>query len=94
LHRGLRDTVRHPATVVALFLDEFGSQRWPEVAPTWGPEAAVAQRAGNTQHWRTIGALTALTGQVNYLDGYLVGRQQVSAFYPQLARAYPAADRL
>jgi transposase len=94
LHRCLRDAARHPDTVVALFLDEFGYQRWPEVAPTWGLEAAIAQRAGNNQQWRTIGALNALTGQVNYLDGYIVGRQQVSAFYAQLDRAYPAVDLL
>lgn len=94
LHRCLRDAARHPDTVVALFVDEFGYQRWPEVAPTWGLEAAVAQRAGNNQQWRTIGTLNALTGQVNYLDGYIVGRQQVSAFYTQLDRAYRAADRL
>ena len=89
LHRCLRDAVRHPDTVGALFLDEFGSQRWPEVAPTWGGDAAVAQRAGNNQQWRTIGALNALTGQVHYLDGYIVGRQQVSQFYSRLDRAYP-----
>jgi transposase len=89
LHRCLRDAARHPDTVVALFLDEFGYQRWPEVAPTWGGEAAVAQRAGNNQQWRTIGALNALTGQVHYLDGYIVGRQQVSQFYSRLNRAYP-----
>ena len=94
LHRCLRAAARHPDTVVALFLDEFGYQRWPEVAPTWGLEAAVAQRAGTNQHWRTIGALNAVTGQVNYLDGYIVGRQQVSAFYTQLDRAYPAVDFL
>jgi hypothetical protein len=92
LHRWLRDAARPPDTVVALFLDEFGYQRWPAVAPTWGLEAAVAQRAGNNQQWRTIGALNALTGQVNYLDGYIVGRQQGSAFYTQLDRAYPAVD--
>jgi transposase len=89
LYRCLRDAARHPDTVVALFLDEFGYQRWPEVAPTWGGKTAVAQRAGNTQPWRTIGALTALTGQVHYLDGYIVGRQQVSQFYSHLNRAYP-----
>jgi transposase len=89
LHRCLRDAARHPDTVVALFLDEFGYQRWPEVAPTWGGEAAVAQRAGNNQQWRTIGALNALTGQVNYLDGYIVGRQQVIQFYARLNRSYP-----
>jgi transposase len=94
VHRCLRDAARHPDTVVALFLDEFGYQRWPEVAPTWGLEATVAQRAGNNQQWRTIGALNAVTGQVNYLDGYIVGRQQVSQFYTQLDRAYPLAYRL
>jgi hypothetical protein len=94
LHRCLRDAARHPDTVVALFLDEFGYQRWPEVAPTWGLEAAVAQRAGNNQHWRTIGALNALTGQVHSLDGYIVGRRQGIQFYAQLERAYPAVDCL
>jgi len=92
LHRCLRDAARHPDTVGALFLDEFSYHRWPEVAPTWGVETAVAQRAGNNQQWRTIGALNALTGQVHYLDGYIVGREQVSAFYAQLDRAYPAED--
>jgi hypothetical protein len=92
LHRCLRDAARHPGTVVALFLDEFGYQRWPEVAPTWGLEAEVAQRAGNNQQWRTIGALNALTGQVNYLDGYIVGRHQVIQFYAHLDRAYPEVD--
>jgi transposase len=94
LHRCLRDAARHPDTVEALFLDEFGYHRWPEVAPTWGPEAAVAQRAGTNQQWRTIGALNAVTGQVNYLDGSIVGRQQVIQFYRRLDHAYPAADRL
>jgi transposase len=89
LYRCLRDAARHPETVVALFLDEFGYQRWPEVAPMWGGDTVVAPRAGNNQQWRTIGALNALTGQVNYLDGYIVGRQQVSQFYARLDRAYP-----
>jgi transposase len=92
LHRCLRTAARHPDTVVALFLDEFGSQRWPEVAPTWGLEATVAQRAGNNQQWRTIGTLNALTGQVNYLDGDIVGRHQVSQFYSQIDRASPEVD--
>ena len=94
LRRCLRDAARHPRMVVAVFLDEFGYQRWPEVAPSWGIEAAVAQRAGNNQQWRTLGCLNALTGQVNFLDGYIVGRQQVSQFCGQLAHAYPKADRI
>jgi DDE superfamily endonuclease len=92
LHRCLRDAARHPDTVVALFLAEFGYQRWPEVAPTWGLEAAVAQRAGNNHQWRTIGALNALTGHVNYLDGDIVGRQHVIQFYSQLDRASPEVE--
>jgi DDE superfamily endonuclease len=93
-HRCLRDAARHPETVVALFVDEFGYRRWPEVAPTWGLETAVAQRAGTNQQWRTIGALNALTGQVTYLDGYIVGRRQVMQFYSQLDLTYPAAELL
>ena len=31
---------------------------------------------------------------MNYLDGYIVGRQQVIQFYAQLNCAYPALDRL
>jgi transposase len=80
--------------VGTVFLAEFGYHRWPEVAPTWGPAAAVAQRAGNNQHWRTLGALNALTGQVNYRDGYIVGRPQVIQFYAQLNHTYLALDRL
>lgn len=38
-----------------------------------------------------IGALNALTGQVDYLDNYIVGRRQVSAFYRQLDRGYSDA---
>ena len=49
---------------------------------------------GVHQQWRTIGALNAVTGPVHYWEGYLVGRQQVSASYPQLDRASPAVDRL
>jgi hypothetical protein len=88
-HRWLREAARPPDTGVALFLAEVGSQRWPEVAPTWGEEAAGAQRAGNTPQGRTIGALNALTGQVHDRDGSSVGRQQVSHFYSRLNRAYP-----
>lgn len=90
----MRDAVRQPRTVVALFLDEFGYQRWPAVAPAWGDKAAVAERAGTNQQWRTIGCLNALTGQVNCLDGYIVGRQQVIQCYRQIARAYPIANRI
>jgi len=85
--RGLRDAARHPDTVVALVWDELGYRRWPEVAPTWGREATVAQRAGNTPPWRTLGALHAVTGQVHDVEGYSVGRQPGSQFSTPLERA-------
>ena len=83
---------RQPAEKVALFLDEFGYYRWPTGSRNWGP--SVAQREGNNQQWRTIGALNALTGQVDYLDNYIVGRRQVIKFYGQLVQRYPAAQRI
>jgi hypothetical protein len=43
----------------------------------------VADRAGTKhQFWRIVGALNALTGQVEYLADYIVGRRQGSACYP------------
>jgi hypothetical protein len=88
-----------PERVVLLFMDEMGYYRWPEPAPDWGaapPEPApVAGRAGsNNQQWRTIGVLNAVTGQVNYLDGYIVGRAKVIAMYQQVAQLYPQAERI
>ena len=92
LKRVLRAAARQPDDVVALFLDEFGYYRWPAGSRNWGP--SVAQRAGNNQQWRTIGALNALTGQVDYLDNYIVGRRQLIKFYGQLAQAYPRAQKV
>src|SRR5690348_9973293 len=86
----LREAVRWPAEVVLLFLDEMGYYRWPARACDWmlaGPGVAASplHKAGPTnRQQRLIGALNALTGQVEYLDNYLVGRHQVSAFYRRL----------
>jgi hypothetical protein len=46
---------------------------------------------GTNQQWRIVGALNAVTGRVDYLDNYIVGRQQLSVFYQRLDRVYPAA---
>lgn len=92
LERALRDAARHPKQVVALFLDEFGYYRWPAGSRNWGP--SVAGRDGNNQQWRAIGALNALTGQVDYLDNYIVGRRQMIQFYERLVQRYPRAQRI
>jgi len=96
LKRILRKAARQPGQVVAVFLDEFGYVRWPEPAPTWtsAESVALAPRAGTNTQWRTIGCMNALTGQVDYLDNYIVGRRQVTCFYAQIDRAYPDAERI
>jgi transposase len=95
----LQEAVATPDEVAALFLDEMGYARWPEPGADWGPAAPaprpVAGRAGSKQRlWRVIGALNALTGQVDYLDAYVIGREKVSAFYRQLDQRYAHLRRL
>jgi transposase len=92
LERALREAARQSDHVVALFLDEFGYYRWPTASRNWG--LSTAEREGNNQQWRTIGALNALTGQVDYLDNSIVGRRQLIQFYRQLAQRYPQAQRI
>jgi transposase len=95
----LQEAAATPDAVAALFLDEMGYARWPDPGPDWGLVApaprSVAGRAGSKQRlWRVIGALNALTGQVDYLDAYVVGREKVSAFYRQLDRRYAGLRRV
>ena len=99
LEQCLGEAAAQPDEVVLVFLDEMGYYRWPTAAPMWAPAAPcpapVAQRtAPNNQQWRIIGALNALTGQVDYLDAYIVGRAKIIAFYQQLVHAYPKARRI
>jgi transposase len=100
LEHCVREAVRRPAEVVLLFLDEMGYYRWPARACDWmlaGPGVAASplHKAGPTnRQQRLIGALNALTGQVEYLHNYLVGPHQVSAFYRRLDQVYPDARRI
>ncbi len=95
LEMALWEARRYPRSVVAVFLDEMGFSRWPDPAPDWGGAPPVADRRGaNNGLWRLIGGLNALTGQVKYLDAYIVGRAKVKEFYGQLVEAYPWARRL
>jgi transposase len=81
-----------------VFVDEMGDSRWPDAAPDGmlaAPAAPLqARRAGPThRQQRRIGARNALTGQGDYLDNSLVGRQQVIAFFQQLDRTYAGVER-
>jgi transposase len=95
----LRDAAAHPGEVVLVFLDEMGYYRWPKEGPTWAAAAPkpppLAERQGpNNKQWRVIGALNALSGRVDYLDAYIVGREKLIVFYRQLVAAYPQARRI
>ena len=95
----LRDAAAHPDEVVLVFLDEMGYYRWPAEGRAWGPAAPLpppqADRDGpNNKQWRVIGALNALTGRVDYLEAYIIGREKLIKFYRQLVAAYPDAARL
>jgi hypothetical protein len=95
----LEEAASAPGAIEALFLDEMGYTRWPEPATDWtarAPAAApLADRAQSKQQlWRVVGALNARTGQVDVLENYIVGREQLNAFYRQLDRRYPTARKL
>ncbi len=99
LLRCLREAAQHPDTVTLVFLDEMGYYRWPDAAPDWALAAPapppVAQRGGpNNKQWRVVGALNALTGRVDYLENYVVGREQLLRFYRQLDQVYSGIERL
>jgi transposase len=95
----LRQAAVAPRQIEVVFVDEMGYGRWPEAAPDWGPAAPapapLAERKGhNEQKWRLIGALNAVSGQVSYLDNYIVGRKQVIKLLKLLDATYPHAERI
>ncbi len=92
----LQRAAGEPDQIVLVFLDEMGFFRWPQGGHNWiaaGPQRSdVLPCAANNRQWRIIGALNALSGQVTYLDNYIVGRQQVAALYQRLDQTYPHAE--
>lgn len=95
----LTEAATSDGRVVTLFMDQMGYTRWPEPGPDWAaltPSPAPMTDRGQSkqQQWRLVGTLDALTGQVTYLEGYIVGRRQLIAFYRQLDRAHPDAERI
>ena len=55
----------------------------------------MAERARSKQQlWRVIGALNAMTGQVDYAENSIIGRERVSAFSRHLDQRYAHARRI
>jgi hypothetical protein len=94
----LQAAARYPQQTVVLFLDEMGFFRWPDSGQDWMPLAPAPPRlvacANNNRQWRIIGVLNALTGQVNYLDNYIVGRKVVGQMYHYINHLYPHAEQI
>lgn len=95
----LRVTAADPQRNAFVFLDEMGFYRWPTPAVDWAPAAPAPPPlarpgGGNNRQWRLIGALNALSGQVDYLDDYIVGRQKVIIMYQRLDERYQAYERI
>lgn len=95
----LTESAASDGRVVTLFMDQMGYTRWPEPGPDWAataplPAPMTDRGHSKQQQWRLVGTLDAMTGQVTYLEGYIVGRRQLISFYRQLDRTYPDAERL
>ena len=73
-------------TTVLLCMDEMGDYYWSEPTRFWVETAPVAvlqtdRPEVKQQQWRLIGVLNVLSAQVDYLNGYIVGRAKVIAMY-------------
>jgi transposase len=96
----LKAVAQSPKEKALVFLDEMGLHRWPEPGRDWSLFPPLERRASaktetpNNSQWRIIGALNAQTGQVDYLDAYVVGRAKVIEFYHQLDQAYSRKECL
>ena len=95
----LNEATTIPDRVALVFLDEMGYARWPDPAADWtgrppGPRPTADRAKSPNRLWRIIGALNALTGRVDFLDAYIVGRAKVIKFYEQWDSVYTNGERL
>ena len=91
-------TCEKPEHFVLLYLDEFAFERQPTLSQAYeaqGQRCPLAHRSqrSNTQ-CRGLGALNALTGQVLYIQRTHITTAVLSAFYAQIAAAYPQAETI
>lgn len=99
LKRCLRQAAEDPEHAVLVFLDEMGYSFWPDAASDWGAQApaepplADRRKSGNSL-WRIAGALNAWSGQVTYVDDYIVGRAKLIEMYGRLVHVYPWAQKI
>jgi hypothetical protein len=95
----LRKTAQSPEKQLFLFLDEMGYYCWPQPTKVWAeaapsPPPLADRQQTKQQQWRLIGVLNAVTGQVDYLDNYIVGRAKVIEMYHLIAQRYAGFDHI
>jgi hypothetical protein len=95
----LKEVERNPRETVLLFFDEKGYCVWPDRGMTWAEPAPVAppqaeRQKSNNGLWRIVGSLNAWTGQVLYLDNYIIGRKKIIEMYRRIAQAYRHAKKI
>lgn len=84
--------------VVVVFLDEMGSMRWPQPAPSFAPAAPApppkTHPTGREVKSRIGGMLDPLSGRVLYVEHRTVGRERLLYLYRKLDAAYPDAQTI
>jgi transposase len=92
----LHEVGLHPKERVALLLDEITYTLWPEPSRNWceqapAPRPLADRKKSSYKRYRVVGALNALSGQVNVLQGSRISGEVFSRFLRQLNAAYPKA---
>jgi hypothetical protein len=79
-------------------LDEMGSMRWPQGAPTFAlasPALAPTTRPSGAEiPHRVAGMLDAFSGRVTAVDNRIVGTDRLLQLYRRLPKRYPQATRI
>lgn len=87
-----------PERYVFLYHDQFTYYRQPTVTQTYEAQGHAQPLAHlsyqSDTHFRVVGALNAITGQVTYRQHSKIGVRQLSDFYAALRADYPKAEQI
>ena len=90
--------LERPGEVIILFLDELTYYRQPEKTKVYSAQGKPQPKAFQTPQYNTqtrlVAVLNGVTGQVNYLQRKIIGKEALVAFYAQVRAAYPTAARI
>jgi transposase len=95
----LHEVSSHPKERVGLLLDEISYTRWPQPSFNWckqapAPRPLADRKKSKYQRYRVVGALNAISGQVDVLQGSHISGEVFSRFLHQLDAAYPEAKTI